>query len=234
MTDICHILLIEDDTWLREGLAAFFRNKQFMVTTAADLHTAKSMLHHSHALPIRVIIADVTLPDGNSLPLFQELNLSQQQLGKILISANITDTARIEGLKHGADDYICKPVNPDELLLRVSALLRRLRYYDERPSELKFLNYTLHLESRQLSYRQHNCQLSESEHQLLLQLIARQGRVVGREELSRLLTIPGHYAEGRALDILVSRLRKKLLLAPELPDPIITYRSKGYMLIAQQ
>lgn len=233
MTETCHILLIEDDPWLQESLASLFRHADFIVTTAGDLHTARRLLNQHDTTPFRIIIADVSLPDGNCLPLFNELSLSQQQIGKILMSANITEYARIEGLQHGADDYICKPVNPDELLLRVKALLRRLRYYDERPSELKFLHYILHLESRMLSCGQQSCQLSESEHQLLLQLIARQGHIVSREKLSRLLTLPGHYAEGRAMDILVSRLRKKLLLQPELSNPIITYRGKGYMLVAQ-
>lgn len=233
MIETCHILLIEDDAWLRESLTTLFRHADFIVTTAEDLHTARQLLDQQSSPPFRIIIADVSLPDGNCLPLFTELNLSQQQIGKILMSANITEYARIEGLKHGADDYICKPLNPDELLLRVKALLRRLRYHDECPSELKFLHYILHLESRMLSYKQYHCQLSESEHQLLLQLIARQGHIVSREKLSRLLTLPEHYAEGRAMDILVSRLRKKLLLQPELPNPIITYRGKGYMLVAQ-
>lgn len=229
MTPDYHILLIEDDNWLREGLSSFLQQAGFTVLAAADLCSARRLLKQSVAGQIDIVVCDVGLPDGSGLNLVEELR--HFDAGKILISASSSEQARIVGLKTGADDYICKPVNPDELLLRIQALLRRLRPPAEPSSNLAFLDYQLNLESRQLQQGRHSCYLSTNEHQLLLMLIAHQGKIVPRNALAHTLELTTHPAEGRALDILVSRLRNKMQFTANTPSAVVTYRGKGYMLL---
>ncbi|WP_110458330.1 response regulator transcription factor [Shewanella algidipiscicola] len=227
------ILLVEDDNWLREGLSHFLQQSGFTVMAVANLCSARNVIIQNEPTSIDIILCDVGLPDGSGLNLFEELHQNNNPSGKIFISANSSEQARIQGLKTGADDYICKPINPDELLLRIQALLRRMQPRKEPSSELLFLNYRLNLESRELKQDQYSCQLSTNEHQLLLQFIAQQGKIVSRYKLTQALDIDTCDKEGRALDILVSRLRKKMQLTIKNPSPIVTYRGRGYMLLAK-
>lgn len=223
------ILVVEDDNWLREGLSHFLQQANFNVLTAADLFSARALVQQHTSNPIDVVVCDIGLPDGSGLSLLEELQYSDT--GTILISASNSEEARITGLKAGADDYICKPINPDELLLRIQAPLRRIRPHTEPSSNLSFLSYQLNLESRQLQQGQNSCCLSINEHQLLLLLIAQQGKVVSRDRIAKTLELSTDYIEGRALDILVSRLRNKMQFIEETSSPIVTYRGRGYMLI---
>lgn len=233
MTEHCHILLIEDDQWLREGLKLFLVSKHFKVTAVDTLAEARTVLsQNTDHYPVRLIVSDISLPDGTALSLFDEL-YAEKHIGKIFISAHTSEQERIKGLQTGADDYLCKPVSPEELLLRIKAVLRRLHLDCEDITEISFLHYQLNPESRILSYENKQVQLSSAEHQLLLQLVARQGKIVSREMLFASLDNTQIYQQGRALDILVSRLRRKMLGGANQVDPIITYRGKGYMLLQQ-
>jgi two-component system torCAD operon response regulator TorR len=232
MIEYCHILLIEDDQWLRDGLELFLVSKHYKVTAVDTLAAARAVLNQTtDHYPVRLIVSDISLPDGTALSLFDEL-YAEKQIGKIFISAHTSEQERIKGLQSGADDYLCKPISPEELLLRIKAVLRRLHLDCEEITDIHFLHYQLNPESRMLSYENKQVQLSSAEHQLLLQLIARQGKIVSRDILFSSLDNAQIYQQGRALDILVSRLRRKMLGATKL-DPIITYRGKGYMLLQQ-
>lgn len=223
------ILIVEDDNWLRDGLVHFLQQSSFHILTAADLFSARKLVQQQTNQPIDIVVCDIGLPDGSGLSLLEELQYSDT--GTILISASSSEDARIAGLKAGADDYICKPINPDELLLRIKALLRRIQPHTEPSSNLKFLSYQLNLESRQLQQGQNSCCLSINEHQLLLLLIAQQGKVVSRDRIAKTLELSPNFIEGRALDILVSRLRNKMQFIEENSSPIVTHRGRGYMLI---
>lgn len=233
MIEYCHILLIEDDQWLRDGLELFLVSKRYKVTAVDTLAAARAVLNQTtDHYPVRMIVSDISLPDGTALSLFDEL-YAEKQIGKIFISAHISEQERIKGLQSGADDYLCKPISPEELLLRIKAVLRRLHVDCEDITEICFLHYQLNPESRILSYENIQVQLSNTEHQLLLQLIARQGKIISRDMLFTHLDNTQIYQQGRALDILVSRLRRKMLKGVNQTDPIITYRGKGYMLLQQ-
>ncbi|CAM3919198.1 response regulator transcription factor [Rheinheimera salexigens] len=223
------ILIVEDDNWLCDGLVNFLQQSNFKVLAANDLLSARAIVKQAAVTALDIVVCDIGLPDGSGLSLLDELRHSDT--GTILISASNSEQARIDGLQAGADDYICKPINPDELLLRIKALLRRIRPQVEPSSDLCFLNYRLNLESRQLHQHQHRCVLSINEHQLLLILIAHKGKTVTRETIANSLDINSHYTQGRALDILVSRLRNKMQFNENSPSAIITHRGKGYMLI---
>lgn len=221
------LLLVEDDDWLLQGLNYQLRDAGFDVATATTLTEAKAQLAKRQ---FDIVVTDIGLPDGSGLELFR--TSQQNNFGKIFISASTSEQARIEGFNSGADDYVCKPIHPEELILRIKALLRRLLPKDdESHSTLGFLSYQLHPENRLLSCGNLSCELSINEHRLLLLLIGHQGKIVNRTTLARAVDAKEHYSEGRALDILMSRLRRKLRFKDAYPDPIVTYRGKGYLLI---
>lgn len=223
------LLLVEDDDWLLAGLKAKLTNAGFQVATATSLAQARALLGlHEFA----IVIADIGLPDGSGLSLFREHQ--NASFGKIFISASTSENARVEGFNSGADDYVCKPIHTEELLLRIKALMRRLpSQLEQAHSTLDFLHYQLHPENRVLRCGENTCELSLNEHRLLLLLIGHQGKVVSRSTLARAVEAKEHYSEGRALDILMSRLRRKLRFDDACPDPIVTYRGQGYLLIEQ-
>ncbi|RUO72049.1 DNA-binding response regulator [Pseudidiomarina sediminum] len=224
------LLLVEDDDWLLQGLTFQLRDAGFAVVAVTTLTEAKAQLAQRQ---FDIIITDIGLPDGSGLELFQ--SSQQDTFGKIFISSSTSEEARVEGFNSGADDYVCKPIHPEELVLRIKALLRRLSpNNDESHSTLGFLGYQLHPENRLLSCGELSCELSINEHRLLLLLIGHQGKVVNRTTLARAVDAKEHYSEGRALDILMSRLRRKLRFNDACADPIVTYRGKGYLLIERQ
>ncbi len=233
MSEYCHILLIEDDQWLREGLTQFLVSKGFRVSAVGTLQSARLlMINQQPSDQIHMIVSDVSLPDGLALDFVNEL-YAQEHIGKLFISASVSEQDRVAGLKVGADDYLCKPIYPEELFLRIKSVLRRLNISCDDKANIKFLHYQLDPESRILSFEHQQVQLSNAEHQLLIQLIARQGKIVSREHLFSTLDNAEIYQLGRALDILVSRLRKKMQGGNSGENPIITYRGKGYMLLLQ-
>ncbi len=229
MTEHVRVLLVEDDEWLGLALSAFLQQQGFQVSLAHSMATAKAMLPQPD---LRLLIADVQLPDGSGIELCRQL--SQPHIGKILISSNASEQSRVQGLGAGADDYICKPVFPQELLLRIRGLLRRLPAHSVTVPDLRFLQFRLNLENRQLCYQQQALQLSENEQQLLIKLIAHQGKIISRTELALALGETDAYLAGRALDIAISRLRKKLVqLSGQPQELLVTYRNQGYLLVQE-
>lgn len=229
MTEQIRVLLVEDDEWLGLALSAFLQQQGFQVSLAHSLAAAMSMLSQPD---LRLLIADVQLPDGCGIELCRQL--CKPHIGKILISSNASEQSRVQGLGAGADDYICKPVFPQELLLRIQGLLRRLPPHAVTVPDLRFLQFRLNLENRQLCYQQHALQLSENEQQLLIKLIAHQGKIISRTELALALGETDTYLAGRALDIAISRLRKKLVqLSGQAEELLVTYRNQGYLLVQE-
>lgn len=229
MTEQIRVLLVEDDVWLGIALSSFLQQQGFQVSLAHSRTAAMSLLSQPD---LRLLIADVQLPDGSGIELCRQL--CQAHIGKILISSNASEQSRVQGLGAGADDYICKPVFLQELLLRIKGLLRRLPSHTVTVPDLKFLQFRLNPENRQLCYQQQVLQLSENEQQLLIKLIAHQGKIISRSELALALGETDTYLAGRALDIAISRLRKKLVqLSGQTRELLVTYRNQGYLLVQE-
>ncbi|ASP37999.1 DNA-binding response regulator [Bacterioplanes sanyensis] len=220
------ILLLEDDMLLQQSLANFLRQQGFAVHCAANLAEARQLLRQH---PPRLLISDVSLPDGESIDL---LNDVEAELGTILISVHDADQDRIRGLSAGADDYVCKPVNFDELLLRVNGLLRRMP--EPEPDGIHFLGFELDVETRVLSKAGEQVNLGEQEMNLLLRLLANQGQLVPRDRLEHCVygnVCDDAWKRRRAMDVLISRLRRKLTIDGVTDNRIVAYRGQGYMLV---
>mgnify|MGYP000877965761 CR=1 FL=1 len=221
------LLLLEDDGLLQQSLAFFLTQQGFQVSCAETLQQARQLLLQ---ITPRILIADVSLPDGEAMSLVPDL---PAECGSILISVHDGDQDRIRGLQAGADDYVCKPVNYEELLLRIEALLRRIPETD--PDGIHFLGFQLNVETRVLSKGNEHVSLGEQEMNLLLRLLANQGQLVARDRLEHCVygdVCEDAWKRRRAMDVLISRLRRKLTLDGVSDNRIVAYRGQGYMLVA--
>ncbi|WP_340679255.1 response regulator transcription factor [Paraglaciecola sp.] len=228
MTDHYHVVLAEDDEILLAALGNALSQHEFKVSRFTHGQAALEFIKHSQQdsrTRVHILVSDVQLPDITGLALIDKLK-DDEPLGKILISVKDRAQDKISGLLAGADDYLGKPIDPDELLLRIRTLIKRLNFTDK-PSYITFLDFKLNPENNMLIKGTNYSVLGASETQLLLLLIGQQGKVVGREHIVQCLG--DEYTQGRSLDMLVSRLRKKL--DDEQNKLIVTYRRRGYMLM---
>lgn len=220
-----HILVVDDDERLRRLLSQFLSENDFLVTTAVDAADARRVLKY---LQYDLIVMDVMMPGEDGLALTKSLKADKLQTPVLLLTARGETEARIQGLEAGADDYLPKPFEPRELLLRLHAILRRVAAKPAAQNEaIRFGRWTFDLERGELVDGAERLPLTQVEHTLLKALAGKKGEVVGREELAKLCEID---AAERTIDVQITRLRKKLEEDPKLPKYIQTVRGKGYVL----
>ena len=226
-----HITIVEDDDLLREALVNLFQKQGYVVSYFSSAEGVVEFIKNGDS---DVVICDIMLPDQSGLEIIKQLN-DRPQLGKIIISGKTEVDDRITGLSLGVDDYICKPLDNTEILLRVQALLNRLSVQAEDnvkddSSIVNFYDLSLNLENRNLNFDQHVINLGINEFKLLSYLLSQQGKICSREKIVEALDNPSSYESGRALDILISRVRKKISALSKRDSNIVTYRGQGYML----
>lgn len=225
-----HITIVEDDGLLRATLVNFFKKQGFVVSDFACAEGVNEFIRNGDT---DVVLCDIVLPDKSGLELMAELS-DLTNLGKIFISGKTETEDRISGLSLGVDDYICKPFNETELLLRTKALINRLESQSasnkELSSEVQVLEFTLNVETRTLSYKGQSSQLGPNEFELLNILLSNQGKICSRDKICSQLSDGERYLNGRGLDILITRVRKKMTTLKADTNGIVTYRAKGYML----
>lgn len=228
-----HILIVDDDAQIRQLAAKLLREHGHRVSVARD---GREMWQVLATAAIDLIILDVMLPGGNGLDLCRELR-ARTHVPIIMVTALGSDTDRIVGLEIGADDYLVKPFNPRELLARIHAVLRRTRGpvgEDLRPQShlLAFDGWILDTRRRELANPDGVVvDLSTGEYDLLLTFLDFPQRVLSREQLMD--SAKNKIATGydRAIDIQVSRLRKKLDASEDGQAMIKTIRGAGYMFV---
>lgn len=226
-----HITIVEDDDLLREALVNLFQKQGYVVSYFSS---ATGVVDFIKSGDTDVVICDIVLPDLSGLDIIKQLH-DKPQVGKIIISGKTEVDDRISGLSLGVDDYICKPLDNTEILLRVQALLNRLSTQPDDnvkddSSILNFYDLSLNLENRNLSFGDQVINLGISEFKLLSYLLSQQGKICSREKIIEALDNATSYETGRALDILISRVRKKISTLSQRDSNIVTYRGQGYML----
>ena len=220
-----HILVVDDDERLRTLLSKFLTENDFLVTTVIDSADARQKLKY---LQYDLIVLDVMMPGEDGIALTKALKMEKLMTPVLLLTALGEIESRIQGLEAGADDYLVKPFEPRELLLRVHAILRRVAAAPIVKNEvIRFGRWTLDLERGELFDDKERLPLTQVEHMLLKALSGRKGEVVGREKLAQLCEMDS--AE-RTIDVQITRLRKKLEEDPKVPKYIQTVRGKGYVL----
>lgn len=226
-----HILLVEDDPDISEPLAGYLADKGYVVHVAANAQSAYALLARH---PVKVALLDVMLPGEDGFQICKHIR-SNDGPRVIMLTALSEPTDKVIGLELGADDYVAKPFDLRELLARIRAVLRRPQLADtsSKPSTseliLKFSDFTFYPYRRLLrSSAGLRVPLTGAETDLLLVLCQHARQVISREELINLTRGKDFPIAERSVDLLISRLRRKLTGANRLEDPIRTVRADGY------
>lgn len=219
-----HLLVVDDDQRLRDLLRRYLSGEGFLVTVAADAEEAQSKLN---AIVFDLLVLDIMLPGANGLELTERLRESDG-VPILLLSAKGEPDDRIAGLTAGADDYLAKPFEPRELVLRINAILRRARPPSDGPGEhVTFGEFTYDLGREELTRNGEFVYLTEAETALLSALARQAGEAVSRETLAA-GTMAGSI---RSVDVQMTRLRRKIEEDPRFPRYLQTVRGTGYSLM---
>ncbi|HEX9786588.1 MAG TPA: response regulator [Candidatus Binatia bacterium] len=223
-TDCPHLLVVDDDERLRALLQRYLSGSGFRVTAAADASEARALIK---SLTFDALVLDVMMPGESGFDLAESLR-AHSDVPILMLTARGEPGDRIEGLERGADDYLGKPFEPRELMLRLSALLRRTRGPDRAPlRQVRMGANVFDLERGELRRGGKIVRLTGSEAQLLKVLAANAGHSFSRSTLCSKLDI----ALERSVDVQVTRLRRKIEDDPKLPLYIQTVRGVGYVLV---
>ena len=221
-----HLLIVDDDDRIRELLKEFLAREGYRVTGAAHAAAAKRMME---LIEFDLVVLDVMMPGGESafdLTAWVRNKAELSSTPVLLLTARGDAADRIEGLSRGADDYMSKPFEPKELVLRIEAILRRTGGKPIGPREIKLGDAVFDMERLELTRNGASQRLTEAEAQLLKTLALHAHAPVERMSLSP----DTADITGRAVDVQVTRLRRKLEADPKNPRYLQTVRGVGYML----
>ena len=229
MTKNCaHILVIDDDLRLRSLLQRYLQENGFLVSGARDAENARMFLQQYR---FDLLIVDVMMPNESGLEFLQKLR-QDSDIPAILLTAMGQAEDRIAGLETGADDYLPKPFEPKELVLRINNILKRVpKYKNEQAHILKLGECTYNLSTREFSRKNEGIiHITPVEQAILNILGEKAGQIFTREKLAELL---GAGQSLRSIDVQITRLRKKIEPDSKNPRYLQTVRGKGYMLLTE-
>jgi two-component system, OmpR family, phosphate regulon response regulator OmpR len=221
-----HILVVDDDRRIRELLVSYLQANGFRVTSAANAAVARKAMD---GLCYDVIVLDIMMPGENGLSFATSLRGDGDTVPILMLSARSDTSDRIQGLATGSDDYLGKPFEPEELLLRLRNLLRRVAPKAEKIKAVKFGECSFEIESGVLERNGELVKLTGREKDILRLLASTPGVPVARAALQ-----PDGVDEGaRAIDVQMTRLRQKIEKDPGIPVHLQTVRGQGYCLFAE-
>ncbi len=223
--ELPHLLIVDDDARRRELLRKFLSEKGFRVSTASDAQDAHAKLT---VLEFDLIVLDLMMPGQTGLEFSASLREAAVNFIPILMLTAMSEPQdRIAGLESGADDYLTKPFEPRELLLRINNILRRRPERLETPANVRLGDVVFNPAQGLLEGGGKAIRLTEVERCLLAVLAERPGTVFSRQ---RLVELTGARGGNRAVDIQVTRLRRKIEQDPRMPRYLQTVRGRGYLL----
>jgi two-component system, OmpR family, phosphate regulon response regulator OmpR len=228
MGDEALILVVEDDARLRERLARYLVQEGFRVTVSADAADARTRLR---AINPDLMVLDIMMPGETGLELVTALRQENgHDLPVLLLTARGAPEDRIAGFEAGADDYLGKPFEPRELVLRIRALLRRAPapVSEEPAGPLQLGRFTFDAERGELLGRDGPVRLTGGESALLTALARKPNEVLSREDIAAALSMDE--SGERAIDVQMTRLRRKIEVDPREPRFLHTVRGRGYVL----
>ena len=221
------ILLVDDDQRLRDLLKDYLKEKDFKVYTSQDFLEAKEILNF---FIFDLIILDRMMPSGDGIDLITHVKKTSNT-PVIMLTAMGEDNNKIQGLKTGADDYVPKPFEPEELYLRINNLLKLYENLNKLELKIVFGDYIFDTKTNSLKKNNKELYLTEGENNLLLKLINKRNDILSREELA---DKEFDESELRKVDVGITRLRQKIENTPKHPQFIKTIRGKGYMLVCRE
>tara|TARA_B100000963_G_C22549310_1_gene635976 strand:- start:90 stop:767 length:678 start_codon:yes stop_codon:yes gene_type:complete len=216
-----HILIVDDDNRIRNLLKEYLADNNYIVSTANDSDQAKSKLE---IIKFDIIILDVMMPGQNGYELTKEIK-KDSKIPIILLTAKGEVENRIKGLELGADDYLGKPFEPKELLLRIKNILNKKNKVDLK-SNYYIGAAEINLNKMTINLKDKIKKINNSEKKVLLEMLANPGTTYSRDEIGKISGI----SQERSIDVMITRLRQKLELNPKNPKYLQTIRGSGYVL----
>ena len=217
-----HILIVDDDDKIRELLKQYLKINNFLVSTAIDATDAEEKLK---IVKFDLAIIDIMMPGKDGLQLTKEIR-ETIDLPIILLTAKGESEDRIKGLEVGAEDYLPKPFEPKELLLRIKNIIKRIKKNNSIITPVKIGKANINLKKMEIQKDKKITKINASEKTLLENMISSAGKIFSREEISKIT----HLIQERSIDVLVTRLRQKIEPDPKNPKYLQTVRGTGYVL----
>mgnify|MGYP001225159798 CR=1 FL=1 len=216
-----HILVVDDDDRIRGLLKDFLTENNYIVSTAENAEQAKIKLK---IFKFDILILDVMMPGQNGYELTKDIK-KEIKVPIILLTAKGEVENRIKGLELGADDYIGKPFDPKELLLRIKNIIKNNIRIDLNSEHIIGMA-KIDLNKMSVSLNEKNRKINNSEKRILVEMLSNPGKTYSREEIGKISGI----SQERSIDVMITRLRQKLEINPKNPKYLQTVRGSGYVL----
>jgi len=216
-----HILVVDDDDRIRELVKEYLEENNFLVTTAINSSDAKKKLG---IIKFDILILDIMMPGESGLSLTKEIK-KNNTTPIILLTAKGEASDRIQGLELGADDYLGKPFEPKELLLRIKNILNKIEK-PLIPSEVNIGKAIINLKKLSIKMNNKIIKINPQERRVLEKMLEKPGKVFSREDIGKIINI----TKERTIDVMITRLRQKIELSPKNPKYLQTIRGSGYVL----
>jgi two-component system phosphate regulon response regulator OmpR len=218
---VAHILVVDDDDRIRSLVKQYLNENNFLVTTA---NSAESAVKKVSIIKFDLIILDIMMPGKNGLEFTRE-NKEKIDTPIILLTAKGEAAERIEGLEIGADDYLPKPFEPKELVLRIKNILNKIKINNLKRI-IEFDNIKIDLNKKLIFRNESEFKINNTEKIILEKMINEPGRTFSRENIGKLIDLD----KERSIDVIITRLRKKIEVDPKNPKYLQTLRGAGYVL----
>jgi len=218
---IAHILVVDDDDGIRSLVKQYLNENKYLVTTA---HSAEDASKKIKIIKFDLIILDIMMPGKNGLEFIQE-NKKKLETPIILLTAKGEANDRIEGLEIGADDYLPKPFEPKELVLRIQNIIEKTKKNDQKRI-VNFENIKIDLNRQLILKSDIEYKINNTEKTILEKMINNPGKTFSREDIGALIDLD----KERSIDVIITRLRKKIEIDPKNPKFLQTIRGAGYVL----
>ena len=216
-----HILIVDDDDRIRELVKQYLNENDYLVTTANSAEDAKEKVN---IIKFDIIILDIMMPGQSGLDFTNE-NKKKINTPIILLTAKGEPSDRIEGLEIGADDYLAKPFEPKELVLRIKNILDKTKSKNQK-RVVNFSNINIDLNKSLIIKNNQEFKINNTEKIILEKMINSPGETFTREEIGKLINLD----KERSIDVIITRLRKKIEVDPKNPKFLQTIRGTGYVL----
>ena len=218
---LAHILVVDDDDGIRSLVKKFLNENNYLVTTADSAEDASDKIK---IIKFDLIVLDIMMPGKNGLE-FVEENKKNLDTPIILLTAKGEAKERIEGLEVGADDYLPKPFEPKELILRIKNILDKTKKTEQKRI-IKFENVKIDLNKLLIIRDQKEFKINNTEKTILEKMINSPGKTFSREDIGKLINLD----KERSIDVIITRLRKKIEIDQKSPKFLQTIRGAGYVL----
>ena len=218
---ISHILVVDDDEGIRSLVKRYLNENNYLITTANSAENAAEKIRF---IKFDLIILDIMMPGKSGLDFIKE-HKRKLETPIILLTAKGEPTERIEGLEVGADDYLPKPFEPKELILRIQNIINKTKKYDQKKI-IKFEEIKIDLNKQLIAKKNNEYKINNTEKIILEKMINNPGTTFSREDIGLLIDLD----KERSIDVIITRLRKKIELDPKNPKFLQTIRGAGYVL----